>query len=47
MILSYQDMRNSLGILKLMASGENDIENQELIEHASVFQDAQDLLGNA
>ncbi len=44
---SYQDMRNSLGILKLMATGERDIENNELVEHASVFQDARNLLENA
>ncbi len=44
---SYQDMRNSLGILKLMAAGERDTENNELVEHASVFQDARNLLENA
>ena len=44
---SYQDMKNSLGILKLMAAGEKDIENGDLVENDSVFNDAKDLLGNA
>ena len=43
---SYQDMRNSLGILKLMAAAERDIETNELVEHSSVFQDARNLLEN-
>jgi prevent-host-death family protein len=44
---SYQDMKNSLGILKLLASGERDIENGDLLENDAVFRDAKDLLGNA
>ena len=44
---SYQDMKNSLGLLKLMAAGEKDIENNDLVDNESVFRDAKDLLGNA
>jgi prevent-host-death family protein len=44
---SYQDMKNSLGILKLMAAGEKDIESGDLIDHESVMQDAKALLENA
>ena len=44
---SYQDLKNGLGILKLMAAGEKDVETGDLFENESVFRDAKDLLGNA
>jgi prevent-host-death family protein len=34
---SYQDMRNSLGILKLLAEGEKDIENVNVFTQDEVF----------
>jgi len=34
---SYQEMRNSLGILKLLAEGEKDIENGNVYSQEEVF----------
>ena len=34
---SYQDMRNSLGILKLLAEGEKDIENGNVYTQDEVY----------
>ena len=34
---SYQEMRNSLGILKLLAEGEKDIENGDVYSQEEVF----------
>jgi prevent-host-death family protein len=36
---SYQDMRNAIGILKLVAQGENDIRNGRVKTQDKVFKD--------
>ena len=41
---SYQDMRNSLGILKLCAEGEKDIENGDVFTQDEVFNAIEDRL---
>ena len=41
---SYQDMRNSLGILKLLAEGEKDIENGNVYTKDEVFKELEDKL---
>lgn len=41
---SYQDMRNSLGILKLLAEGEKDIENGNVYTQDEVFNEIEDQL---
>ncbi|MDH5716473.1 MAG: type II toxin-antitoxin system Phd/YefM family antitoxin [Spirochaetia bacterium] len=35
---SYENMRNALGILKLISQGETNIENNNLIEQSKVFE---------
>ncbi|ABL66190.1 MAG: type II toxin-antitoxin system Phd/YefM family antitoxin [Chlorobium limicola] len=34
---SYEDMRNALGILKLIAQGEEDVRKGDVHEHGEVF----------
>ena len=41
---SYQEMRNSLGILKLLAESENDIENDDLYSQNEVFDEIESKL---
>lgn len=41
---SYQEMRNSLGILKLMAESEKDIENGNIYEQNNVFDELESKL---
>ena len=36
---SYQEMRNSLGILKLLAEGERDIEKGDIYSQEDVFEE--------
>jgi prevent-host-death family protein len=41
---SYQDMRNSLGILKLLAEGERDIEKGDIYSQEDVFEEIESKL---
>ena len=41
---SYQDMRNSLGIMKLLSEGERDIQNMNLHEQDDVFNEIENRL---
>jgi prevent-host-death family protein len=36
---SYENMRNAIGLLKLIAQGEQDIKNGDLVPHDKVFDD--------
>jgi len=36
---SYQDMRNSLGLMKILSESEQDVSNNEVIEQDIVFAD--------
>lgn len=44
---SYQDMINSLGILKILAQGEKEIENNEIESNEKVFSEIKNKLKNA
>jgi len=41
---SYQEMRNSLGILKLLAESEKDIDNEDLYSQEEVFDEIESKL---
>ncbi len=41
---SYQDMRNSIGLLKLVSESEKDIQNNLLQDNDDVFKEIQDKL---
>ncbi|MFI3221763.1 MAG: hypothetical protein QX191_01880 [Methylococcaceae bacterium] len=41
---SYENMRNSIGLLKLLAMGEEDIRKGHALEQAQVFQNIEKLL---
>ncbi|QEN07322.1 type II toxin-antitoxin system Phd/YefM family antitoxin [Oceanispirochaeta crateris] len=41
---SYQDMRNSLGIMKLLSEGERDVQNKNLHEQDDVFNEIENRL---
>ncbi len=41
---SYENMRNALSLLKLMAQSEEDIRQGHVIDQADVFQEAENLL---
>ncbi|WP_026245058.1 type II toxin-antitoxin system Phd/YefM family antitoxin [Alkalispirochaeta alkalica] len=41
---SYQDMRNSLGILKLLTESEKDIENRSIHDQNEVFKEIEEKL---
>lgn len=36
---SYQEMRNSLGIMKLLSESEKDIQNDKVFSQEDIFQD--------
>jgi prevent-host-death family protein len=44
---SYQSLVNSIGILKLLAQGEKEIDNNELIDQETVFSNIEKSLLNA
>ncbi len=44
--VSYQDMRNSLGIMKLLAEGEKDITNNDLHPQDELFNEIENRLFN-
>lgn len=39
---SFEDMRNAIGILKLISMGEEDIKNREVLEQEDVFKNIED-----
>lgn len=39
---SYEDMRNAIGILKLISMGEEDIKNGNLLEQEAVFKNIEE-----
>jgi prevent-host-death family protein len=41
---SFEDMRNAIGILKLISMGEEDIKNGALLEQAAVFKNIEETL---
>lgn len=41
---SYENMRNALSLLKLLAQSEDDIRNGDLLEQLDVFREMDDLL---
>jgi len=41
---SYENMRNALSLLKLLAQSEDDIRNGDLLEQQDVFREMDDLL---
>lgn len=41
---SYENMRNALSLLKLMAQSEEDIRQGDVIDQADVFKDVENLL---
>lgn len=41
---SFEDMRNAIGILKLLSMGEEDIKNGALLEQAAVFEHIEETL---
>lgn len=41
---SYEDMRNAIGLLKLISQGENDVRNGQVKAHEKVFKDIEDSL---
>ncbi len=41
---SFEDMRNAIGILKLLSMGEEDIKNGALLEQAAVFKNIEETL---
>ena len=44
---SYQDMINSLGILKILAQGEKEIDNNQIESNEKVFSEIKNKLKNA
>lgn len=42
---SYEKMRSALGIMKLLAQGERDVERGRMVEHEALFAKAQKRLG--
>lgn len=43
---SYQEMRNSLGIMKLLSESEKDIQNDKVFTQEDVFQDIENTFFN-
>ena len=43
---SYENMRNAIGILKLVSLGEEDIRNGKLQKQSEVFSDLEKLVGS-
>lgn len=43
---SYQDMRNCLGIMKLLSESEKDIQNDHVFSQEDVFQDIENNIFN-
>ncbi len=43
---SYQEMRNSLGIMKLLSESEKDIQNDRIFSQEDVFQDIENNIFN-
>lgn len=43
---SYQNMRNALSLLKLLAQGEEDIRNGDVLDQQDVFREMDDLLAD-
>jgi len=41
---SYENMRNALGILKLLSQGEEDVKNGKTLSHEQVFKKLEDFL---
>jgi len=41
---SFEDMRNAIGILKLLSMGEEDIKNGALLEQEAVFKNIEETL---
>lgn len=41
---SYEDMRNALSLLKLLAQSEEDVRNGDLLDQQDVFREMDDLL---
>ncbi len=41
---SFEDMRNAIGILKLISMGEEDIKNGNILEQEAVFKNIEDIL---
>jgi len=39
---SYEDMRNAIGILKLISMGEEDIKNENILEQEAVFKNIEE-----
>jgi len=43
---SYENMRNAIGLLKLISQGEEDIRNEKSKKQSKVFSDLEKLLGS-
>jgi prevent-host-death family protein len=43
---SYENMRNTIGLLKLISQGEEDIRNKKSKKQSKVFSDLEKLLGS-
>ena len=41
---SFEDMRNAIGILKLISMGEEDIKNENILEQEAVFKNIEEIL---
>ena len=41
---SFEDMRNAIGILKLISMGEEDIKNENILEQEAVFKNIEEKL---
>ncbi len=41
---SYENMRNALGILKLLSQGEEDVKRGKTLSHEQVFKNVEDLI---
>ena len=41
---SYENMRNALGILKLLSQGEEDVKSGKTLSHEQVFEKLEDLI---
>lgn len=43
---SYENMRNALSLLKLLAQGEEDVRNGDVLDQQDVFREMDDLLAD-
>ena len=41
---SFEDMRNAIGILKLISMGEEDIKNENILEQEAVFKNIEEIM---